>query len=60
MVRGIMIDRAMMPRTQTTYKVWMDFGEDGIYLYGTYTDRNRANEVAMEVREQRGCETYVE
>ena len=60
MVRGIMIDRAMMPRTQTTYKVWMDFGKDGIYLYGTYTDRNRANEVAMEVREQRGCETYVE
>ena len=30
------------------------------YAYGTYRDRNRANEIAMEVREQREVETYVE
>lgn len=29
------------------------------YTYGTYSNRNRANEIAMEVREQRGIDTYV-
>ena len=29
------------------------------YAYGTYSDRNRANEIAMEVREQRSIDTYV-
>lgn len=29
------------------------------YTYGTYINRNRANEVAMEVREWRGIDTYV-
>lgn len=29
------------------------------YAYGTYNDRNRANEIAMEVREQRSIDTYV-
>ena len=41
------------------YKVMMVF-DDEAYAYGTYGDRNKANEVAMMVREQRGCETYVE
>ena len=30
------------------------------YVYGTYTNQNRANEVAMQVREQRDVETYVQ
>lgn len=29
------------------------------YTYGTYRNRDRANEVAMEVREWRGIDTYV-
>ncbi len=29
------------------------------YAYGTYSDRNKANEVAMQVREQRNVETFV-
>ena len=50
----------MMIRKETVYKVWMDFGKDGMYVYGTYTDANRANEIAMVVREQRGCQNFVE
>ena len=30
------------------------------YTYGTYSDRNRANEIAIEVRESRQIETFVE
>jgi hypothetical protein len=30
------------------------------YVYGTYADRNRANEIAMQVREERGCDTWVQ
>ena len=29
------------------------------YTYGTYSNRDRANEIAMEVREQRSIDTYV-
>ena len=29
--------------------------DDVWYPYGTYADRNRANEVAMEVRDERKC-----
>lgn len=29
------------------------------YVYGTYTDRNKANEVAMYVRNERAVDTYV-
>ena len=31
-----------------------------VYKYGTYSNRNRANEIAMQVREEREVETYVE
>jgi hypothetical protein len=41
------------------FKVVMVF-DSGNYTYGTYEDRNRANEIAMMVREERDCETYVE
>lgn len=34
--------------------------DDEAYAYGTYADRNRANEIAMQVREEREIETYVE
>ena len=34
--------------------------DDEAYTYGTYADRNRANEIAMQVREEREVETYVE
>ena len=30
------------------------------YTYGTYSNRDKANEVAMIVREQRNCEIFVE
>ena len=30
------------------------------YEYGRWADRNKANEVAMEVREERRIDTYVE
>ena len=30
------------------------------YEYGRWSDRNKANEVAMEVREERRIDTYVE
>ena len=39
----------------------MSFGDINVwYLYGTYADRNRANEVAMEVRNERKCWVEVE
>ena len=30
------------------------------YAYGTYTDNNRANEIALQVREEREVDTFVE
>lgn len=41
------------------FKVEM-FIEGEWYTYGTYGDRDRANEVAMIVREERDCDVYVE
>lgn len=40
------------------FKVMMIIGDEH-YFYGAWEDRNKANEVAMEVREERGVETYV-
>jgi hypothetical protein len=34
--------------------------DDEEYTYGTYDSRNRANEVAMKVRDERGVDTYIE
>ena len=34
--------------------------DDEEYTYGTYDSRNRANEVAMQVRDERGVDTYIE
>ena len=34
--------------------------DDEEYTYGTYESRNRANEVAMQVSDERGIDTYVE
>ena len=42
------------------FKVWMIFDENEQYVYGTYADRDKANEIAMKVREERGCDVYVE
>jgi 1-aminocyclopropane-1-carboxylate deaminase/D-cysteine desulfhydrase-like pyridoxal-dependent ACC family enzyme len=33
--------------------------DDCEYTYGTYTDRDRANEIAMQVREERKIDTFV-
>jgi hypothetical protein len=41
------------------YKVIMVV-DDEEYVYGTYDSRDRANEVAMTVRDERDVETYVE
>ena len=34
--------------------------DDEAYEYGKWDNRDKANEVAMEVREERGIETYIE
>lgn len=34
--------------------------DDEEYTYGTYDSRNKANEVAIQVRDERDIETYVE
>lgn len=41
------------------FKVMM-IVDNEIYTYGTYSDHNRANEIAIEVRESRQIETFVE
>jgi hypothetical protein len=41
------------------FKVMM-IVDNETYTYGTYSDRNRANEIAIEVRESRQIETFVE
>lgn len=40
------------------YRVEM-FIDGDWYVYGTYNDSNKANEIAKEVEEQRQCEVYV-
>lgn len=41
------------------YKIWMVV--DGVdYLYGTYDNRDRANEIAMQVRDERDINVWVE
>ena len=35
------------------------YGEIETYTYGTYTDRNKANEVAIMVRDTRGCDVNI-
>lgn len=44
-------------------EIWMVFGAEE-YKYGTYrfvtrAEKNRVNDLAMKLREERGCETYV-
>lgn len=41
------------------FKVMMIIDNE-TYIYGTYADRNRANEIAIEVRASRQVETFVE
>lgn len=44
-------------------EIWMVFGAEE-YKYGTYrfvtrAEKNRVNDLAMQIRKERGCETYV-
>lgn len=41
------------------YKIWMVIDEE-TYYYGADSDQNKANEIAMKVRAERGVETFVE
>ena len=41
------------------FKVWMVIDEEN-YAYGTYGDRNQANEVAIYVRNERNVDTWVQ
>ena len=34
--------------------------DDNTYEYGRWNDRDKANEIAMEVREERGIKIYIE
>jgi hypothetical protein len=40
------------------YKVFYEGGKKDMWLYGAWQDKNRANEVGVEVQECEGC--YVE
>lgn len=40
------------------WTVWM-MVDGAEYKYGTYSDRDRANEIAMQVRRERDIDTYV-
>lgn len=45
-------------------RIIMVFGKNE-YYYGTYpfntpNEQNRANEIALKVREERDCDTYIE
>ena len=43
------------------FKVLMQFeGDSNWYFHSSWEDRNKANEVAIEVRETRGCDVFVE
>lgn len=43
------------------FKVLMRFeGDSNWYFHSSWEDRNKANEVAMIVREKRGCEVWIE
>ena len=44
-------------------EIWMVFGAEE-YKYGTYrfvtrAEKNRVHDLAMQIRKERGCETYV-
>ena len=41
------------------YKVMM-IVDNKAYCYGKWEDRNKANEVALEIQEQRDVDTFVE
>ena len=41
------------------FKIWMEI-DGNEYEYGTYTDRDRANEIALQVGYERDVETWVE
>ena len=41
------------------YKIWMIIDEE-YYYYGADSNREKANEIAMKVRAERGVETFVE
>lgn len=45
--------------TEKRFKVIM-IVDDEEYTYGTYDSRNKANEVAIQIRDEREVETYVE
>lgn len=40
------------------YVVYMDFGND-TYVFGKYEDRDKANCIAMQLRDSRDCDTFV-
>lgn len=40
------------------FTIYMLVGESW-YVYGSYDDRKRANEIAMQVRDERGVEVWV-
>jgi hypothetical protein len=41
------------------YKVWMVIDEED-YLYGTYEDRDKANDIAGQVGYERDIDTWVQ
>ena len=44
---------------KVVYVVYMEFYEEGRFVYGKYENRNRANEVAMQVRDERDVDVIV-
>lgn len=44
-------------------EIWMVFGTEeykyGTYRFATCAEKKRVNDLAIQIREERGCETYV-
>ena len=53
------IDTVKKGEVHTMYKIWMIIDEE-YYYYGADSNREKANEIAMKVRAERGVETFVE
>lgn len=42
------------------YRIWMKFPDGTESVYGTYANKHQANEIAMQIRDERGCEVEIE
>lgn len=48
-----------MENKKIMYVVYMEFYAEGRYIYGKYETERRANEVAIQIRDERGIDVFV-